>query len=228
MLSGAWRRALVRQGVAAGVEHLNILRFMGEVRTVVDVGANKGQFALTARECFPDAQIFSFEPLPGAAQVFRKVFGDDQSVKLFDVAIGPQSGVTDIHVSERDDSSSLLQITSLQNQLFPGTAEADTCTVKVARLADKLDASDIKPPSLLKLDVQGFELPALLACVDFICCFQWVYVECSFVELYKDQALADKVVSWLEQHGFRFCGIYNAAYDVEGRAIQGDFLFERR
>ncbi len=52
----AWRAALGRHGVAAGVEHAGVLRNLGPVRTVVDIGANRSQFALAARYCFADAR----------------------------------------------------------------------------------------------------------------------------------------------------------------------------
>ncbi len=57
--------------------------------------------------------------------------------------MGPQAGEAQIHVSARDDSSSLLPITARQNALFPGTAEAGTATIRVARLADEVPAADI-------------------------------------------------------------------------------------
>jgi len=41
----AWRAALRRHRVAAGVEHARVLRNLGSLRTVVDIGANRGQFA---------------------------------------------------------------------------------------------------------------------------------------------------------------------------------------
>ena len=34
------------------------------VKTVLDIGANVGRFAITARKLFPDAHIYAFEPLP--------------------------------------------------------------------------------------------------------------------------------------------------------------------
>lgn len=45
----SWRHALLRYRVAAGVEHRNVLRSLGEIRVVVDIGANRGQFALAGR-----------------------------------------------------------------------------------------------------------------------------------------------------------------------------------
>ena len=73
-------------------------------------------------------------------------------------------------------------------------------------------------PSLLKLEVQGFELAALSY-------FAYVYVECSFVELYAGQAMAADVISFCAEHGLTLAGIYNPSYDREGRAVQADLFF---
>lgn len=55
----AWRRALLRYRVAAGVEHARVLCNLGPVATVVDIGANRGQFALCRAACFsPGAHRF--------------------------------------------------------------------------------------------------------------------------------------------------------------------------
>ena len=224
----AWRTALQRHRVAAGVEHARVLRNLGPVATVVDIGANRGQFALAARHCFPDARIVSFEPLAGPAALWRAVFAGDDRARLVEAAIGPEPGEATIHLSARDDSSSLLPITARQNALFPGTAEAGTATIRVARLADEVPVADITAPALLKLDVQGFELPALEGCEDVLERFAWVYVECSFMELYAGQAFADAVIAWLRERGLRLAGVYNMSYDSDGRAVQADFLFAHR
>ncbi|MGV0795026.1 FkbM family methyltransferase [Mycolicibacterium sp. XJ1819] len=224
----AWRRALARHRVAAAVEHVGVLGHLAGLRTVVDVGANRGQFALAARHCHPEARIVSFEPLAAPAATFRAVFAGDTRTSLVNAAVGPAPGEAVIHVSARDDSSSLLPITAAQNTLFPGTAEVDTDTVRVTRLAEHVPAADIETPALLKIDVQGFELQALAGSDDVLDRFEWVYVECSFLELYAGQAFADDVIGWLRDHGFALTGIYSVSYDSEGRAVQADFLFTRR
>lgn len=216
----------LKNGAVAGIEHTRVLRNLS-ARTVVDIGANRGQFALVSRHCFPDAAIFSFEPLPGPAATYRRVFAADPKVELFDAAIGPVPGQATIHVSARDDSSSLLPIGEAQDRLFPGTAESRTDTIRVGRLADFLPPGRIAAPALLKLDVQGFELSALQGCEDLLPCFDHLYVECSFSELYVGQAMADDVIAWLQTRGFSLRGVYNMAYDNDGKAIQADFLFAR-
>jgi FkbM family methyltransferase len=194
---------------------------------VVDIGANRGQFTLATRHACPAARVLAFEPLPQPAKIFRKLFADNDNVRLFSVAVGLEPGEATIHVSARDDSSSLLPITATQNALFPGTAEAGTQTVRVMRLEDCLGSVELRGPALLKLDVQGFELTALQGCGSLLHAFSWVYAECSFVELYEGQALADEVIAWLRERGLSLCGVFNMAYDKWGKAIQADFLFER-
>ena len=182
---------------------------------------------MVARHYFPNAKIISFEPLPIPAALFRKIFSTDDAVVLHDVAIGPKSEQCTMHVSGRDDSSSLLPISSLQEKIFPGTSEVATVNVQVAPLDAFIVDSDIIAPAMLKLDVQGFELDALKGCESLLYKLEWIYCECSFVELYSGQRLASDVIKWLEGKGFSIAGISNVSYDRNGVSIQADFLFEK-
>lgn len=224
-----YRGALLRHLTAAGVEHAALLNHLGRqaIGYVVDIGANRGQFALVARRCFPSAKIISFEPLKEPAGIYRKVFANDPQVVLHEMAIGPEENEVPMHVSRADDSSSLLPISELQNKLFPGTAEKEMRIVAVKPLEAVLGEADIMTPALLKIDVQGFEREVLEGCRSLLHCFSYVYVECSFMELYKGQALAHEVIDLLRSFGFLLSGIYNLSYDKKGIAIQGDFLFKR-
>ena len=224
----SWRTAtaLFGRGVLVGAEHRHVLR--PDLTMILDIGANRGQFALAARQWSPNARVVSFEPLLGPARIFRAVFGEDPKVRLHEVAIGPEQSECEIHVSAADDSSSLLPISSLQTSLFPGTREVATAKVRVAPLMAFIGPEDVAAPAMLKLDVQGYELEALRGCESLLDRFAYVYVECSFIELYQGQALADEVIAYLRGRGFWLCGVYNLAYDRQGRAIQGDFLFESR
>jgi FkbM family methyltransferase len=217
------RNALLAHRVLAGVEHRRILGM--DFRTVVDLGANQGQFALAVRTWAPAARLISFEPVNGPATVFNKIFRGDSMVTLHPVAVGPDAGSVPIHVSAANDSSSILPISALQERLFPGTSEVRMETVRIGRLIEFVSPGEIVCPALLKLDVQGYELKALLGCQELLERFSHVYAECSFLELYTGQALADEVVAWLAKKNFRLRGIYNACYDKNGNAVQGDFLF---
>ncbi|GJL65528.1 MAG: hypothetical protein NPIRA05_04990 [Nitrospirales bacterium] len=204
-----------------------MLQHLGAIGTVVDIGANRGQFALVARHCYPSAHIISFEPLPDPAEVFRAVFNDDRTVVLHEAAIGPEESRCVMHVSGHDDSSSLLSISALQSKIFPGTAEVSTIEVQVAPLENFIQPDDIIRPALLKLDVQGYEFEALVGSESLLSRFDFIYCECSFVELYTGQKLAADVVDWLSSRGFEIKGMYNSTYDADGQSVQADILFQR-
>jgi FkbM family methyltransferase len=219
-----YRAALVRARVFASTEHDRVIDEL-ELGTVVDIGANRGQFALCARRLYPRAKIFSFEPLLKPAETYRRVFGKDSRVRLFNNAIAPQAGSAAMHVSRWDVSSSLLPFAQAQHDNFPFTEESRRETVSVATLSDCIDRNSIEGTALLKLDVQGYELAALHGCEDLLARFKYVYVEASFIELYVGQALATDVIAYLFAKGFKLICVANLSSGNARRPVQGDFLF---
>lgn len=225
LLQPVLRRAFFQHLVMAGVEHKAVLN--RPLSTVVDIGANRGQFALAVR-AISGAKVVSFEPLPRVAALFQKALAGDSAVTLHIAAIGERTEKKLIHLSARDDSSSLLEIGEAQSNFFPGTHEVGTLEVEVGTLDDFLTKEEIVRPAMLKLDVQGFELQALMGCKSLIGNFDYVYCECSFVELYKNQKLAGDVIDYLHSLGLSLMGMYNPLYDASGNCIQADLLFEQR
>ncbi len=211
----------LRYGVGAAIEHRQALTGL-DIGTIVDVGANKGQFALLAAEVFPDATVYCFEPLEEPAARLRKMLGT--GVTLFETAIGRSESHGVIHVSRRANSSSLLPIAK-QSEVFPGTELREKRVVSVAPLTKYLSAENLKQPALLKIDVQGYELEVLKGCAELLFVFQYIYLECSFVELYHGQSLAGDVILYLLRRNLQLSGVYNQVDDSNRRPVQADFLF---
>jgi FkbM family methyltransferase len=211
-------------GVAAGIENEIFLK-NHSYRTILDVGANKGQFSLVALASNPAARIIAFEPIGHVAKRFRRLHGRTANVSLFEIGLGDENGDRIFHMSKRDDSSSFLPITSAQRDLHPGTEEAYTTTFPVRRLDDVLRGQDLVRPCLLKLDVQGFELEVLKGAIETLKRVDSVYSEVSFVELYEGQPLASDIVAWLDSRGFKLDGVYHTSFDRTGRSTWGDMHF---
>jgi len=212
--------------VAPSMEHYRLLNNIDcKINTFIDIGANRGQFSSLVMGINSDSVIIAFEPLPIPAKKYLKLFNLTKNVLLYQNAIGPQEGNVKMHVSSRDDSSSLLNIGLNQKNIFPGTEELYLEDIKVAPLTHFLNKKTLIPPVFIKIDVQGYELEALKGCEELIQLINYIYVECSFIELYDGQALADEVIFYLTEHSFKLQGIYNTYYDKMGKAVQGDFLF---
>jgi FkbM family methyltransferase len=222
--SSSGMRAL-KHGVAASIEHSAALGD-AQYKSIVDIGANVGQFALFARERYPTAAIFSFEPLEDCWAIFSSIFGSDQRVQLFRCGIGPVDAKAAINVTKENDSSSLLSPAATQVEVF-GTEVSTKKTVELRRLPSVLSGEQLVAPALLKIDVQGFELDVLRGAEDLLKCFDSIYVEASYVELYQGQALAGDVIEYLRTQGFELRGVFNQHLDGSKGALQADFLFKQ-
>lgn len=223
--NGQYRSGIFR-GIAAAIEH-DLYFKNTNFKTVIDAGANCGQFSLVMRKNFPNAKIFAFEPLAGPAEKFKDLFSRDSKTKLFNVALAKESGSMAMNVSASEDSSSLLPISDFQEKIFPGTAQVSTQKIMTGPLGEFVNESEIQRPALLKLDVQGFELEALKACANLIDHFDEIYCECSFFELYSGQTLAPEIICYLSKKGFVLKGFNNVNYDDLGKTVQADFIFVR-
>lgn len=215
-------RAALRKGVFAATDLADA--GMGRTfATVLDVGASRGQFAAFARHTWPDARLVCFEPLAEAAARIREAVPGDVEVHV--AAVGSESGAMELHVSESDDSSSLLPI-GRQAEVFPGTGSTGTRTVPVTTLAEHFAAAPVAGPVLLKIDVQGFELEVLRGAGPVLDAVEEVLCECSFVELYTGQPLAAEVIAHLSAHGFDLVHVLGTS-TVRGQQLQADMLFRR-
>ena len=184
--------------------------------TVVDIGAHTGQFTLLARARYPEAMIHAFEPLPEAAAKFREVFEEDPRVQLHEAAIAPEARQATLYLGRAFDGGSLL----------PNPRGRREVSVRAAPLADLLAPDEIRPPALLKLDVQGFEYEALAGCRSLLDKFDDVMAELSLVKDRAGQRLASDVISLLRDEGFQFTGM-DAIGRRKGKITSFDGIFSR-
>jgi FkbM family methyltransferase len=221
----SYRRGL-RLGVAAATEHHSVA-FEHEFATVIDVGANRGQFGLFAARRFPGAELHCFEPLPEARETLASALGEHPRLRVHGVALGATNRTDTFNVAASDDSSSLLTATATQTASFPKTEVAERRSVEVARLDDIVPPQAVSRPCLLKVDVQGYELEVLRGAQAMLDVVDELLIECSFVELYEGQPLAAEIVALCADRGFPLAGVFSLVRDEGGRCLQGDFLFVR-
>jgi len=173
-------------------------------RTVLDVGANIGQFAIAAAKFFPQATIHAFEPLPSAAAVLRRHAAGLPRVKVHQVALSDREGRAAFRVSANSVSSSLLRATGAHSDAFPGAAAVQEIEVLVSTLDREVQKVPLEPPVLLKLDIQGGEAQALGGAVRALERIQHVLIEASLVPLYEGESTLGELSALLESRGFRF------------------------
>ncbi len=197
-------------------------------KTVLDVGANVGQFAVAAAKLFPHAKILSFEPLPECVDQLKKNVEVLNNISVYPIAVGDSEGEVQFHVNSHSHSSSILPLTSSHRQAFPEAQESNEIRVNVSTLDKILSGVDIKRPCLLKLDVQGYEVHALRGGEETLKHVDYVIMETSFKTLYEGELLFVDVVKIMESYGFRFLRPVGWLSDPKtGEVLQMDALFIR-
>ena len=207
-----------------GLRHLPI-------RTVIDIGANTGQFARIALQMFPQSRIICFEPLPGAfARLSEWAGGVTNRVQVFQRALGEDEGVVQMfsHI-DHSPSSSLLATTTRATQLYPRlNAQASTpvTLTSLDRAVVDLDIG-LQGDILIKLDVQGYENRVIRGGRSTFELGRACIVEVNLDMLYENQAEFLELHSLLNGLGYRYAGNLEQAYGNDGHVIYFDAVFVR-
>jgi FkbM family methyltransferase len=202
------------------------------IRSIIDVGANTGQFARDMRHFFPKATIYCFEPLTDPFRKLAKWSATQGGyVRAFNLALGESSGEIPMfwHI-DHTPSSSLLASTDLNATYYPCTRAQRSCSVRIARLDDVM--AEAKHPlaqdMLLKLDVQGYEDRVLRGATETLRSASAVVLEVCLDPLYKDQSDFLRLASFLADSGFEYAGNLSQSYGSDGHVIWLDALFRKR
>lgn len=227
------RLSLHRAGVSIGRDpYVNrVARLLDHrgITTVLDVGANVGQFARMIRGAGFTGDIMSFEPLSDAYRRLGRRSRRDDRWQAFNLAVGAERGHSTIHVSDNSYSSSLLAMTDRHLKAAPGSEIVGHQEVDVTTVAQIVDDHEIDPSrTFLKVDTQGFERAVIAGAGPLIDDLAAVQLELSFVELYEGQELFDEGVETMRKHGLELWIIEPGISDANGRMLQCDGLFARQ
>lgn len=197
-------------------------------RTILDVGANEGQFARVARMAFQQATLHCFEPLPDCFARLQSRFANVERVSLYNVALADRVETSSILRNPYSPSSSLLEMTPSHVEAFPFTVGGDARPVSVSTLDTVLAGESLDEPLLVKIDVQGAEDRVIAGGRAIIGRARVVIVETSFEHLYKDQVLFHVIHDTMRRLGFSYHGnLDQLSSPKDGRILQGDAIFVR-
>jgi len=198
------------------------------IQTVLDVGANTGEFAGEIHAILPEAAIYSFEPLRDCYDLLVEKMSPVPKFRAFDFALGSEASEIEMHRSEFTPSSSILRMSGLHKQAFPFTSKVVLEKVAIKRLDDVTGNLDLAKNILIKIDVQGFEDRVIAGGLKTIQIAKLLIVETSFESLYDDQPLFDTIYEMVKRMGFAYHGNLNFSQlsnPIDGNILQADAIF---
>ena len=199
------------------------------IKTVIDVGAHIGESALQFHELFPNAKIYSFEPLHDCFMRLNDNMKNVPNFRSFNLALGDKEGRLQIHRSEFSPSSSPLKMAKLHKEAFPFSSGEISETVDVNTLDNIAQELDLEDNILLKIDVQGYEKSVIVGSQSILGRVKVIIIETSFHELYEGQPLFSDIYELLCEQGFVYSGSWEELKSpLDGAPLQQDSIFIRK
>ena len=133
-----------------------------KIKTLLDVGANIGEFSTLMKQILPDLKIYCFEPLKDCFLQLQLIKEKYSNIKLFKIGLGEINEDKIINHNEFAPSSSLLKASNISINAFPYTSKSVEEKIKICTLDSLQDEIIFEKNILLKIDVQGYEKQVLL------------------------------------------------------------------
>jgi FkbM family methyltransferase len=195
-----------------------------KLRTIVDVGANTGQWSDALLHCVTPAKLIVIEPMPDSFAALQKKFGSNRRVELHNVAIGERESVETSKITRDTTGASLLQpreeMRAVIGSNWTVTSEGPVRMTTLDRLV--VDVPDV---SLLKIDVQGYEKQVLAGAKQTLGKTKFLLIELNFMPQYDGGSWLGEIHQILTRDFGFFLANASAPQVLNGRASMVDGLY---
>lgn len=193
---------------------------LSEYRVVLDVGANVGKMTACYLEQFPNAKIWSFEPVSATCEVLRARFARELRVQVRHEALGS------------DEHTALIQAagTSVGNMIVDREAPGGCYEhVSVATGDGFLAETGLPTVDFLKIDTEGHDLKVLMGFTAALHrrSIRLLQVEASMNSTNKRHVPIQDFMQFLEPLGYHLYRVTGQVeeYDRRGILRRADLIF---
>jgi FkbM family methyltransferase len=201
-----------------------------EIDTVLDIGANAGQFARQLRNDIGYThRMLSFEPLSTAFALLKANAKNDPAWEVFNFALGDTEERREINIAGNSYSSSLLAMLPSHVKSAPDSKYIGKELVDIKTL-DSLfgDLCKTAKNVYMKIDTQGFESRVLKGAEDSLAHIATVQMEMSLVPLYDGELLFNELYILMGNKGYTLIALEDGFSDpASGQLLQVDGIFHR-
>jgi FkbM family methyltransferase len=212
--------------VVKTLAHLNI-------NTIIDIGANVGQFAQAMYEEGFKGKIISLEPLKAVHETLSlKALEHTKCNPLSNwvvpapIAIGDGDGESEINVCSRSSCSSITTMLAPHKEALPDAKFLSKEQIKIKTLDSIWNQYiSLEDAVLIKIDVQGYEYKVLQGANMALSKAKAVLVEVSVTPLFESQKTWHEILKYLESRGFELWALNKAfVNEITGRDLQYNAL----
>ncbi|SDT53168.1 methyltransferase, FkbM family [Mucilaginibacter mallensis] len=178
---------------------LDLKRALIKPKTIFDIGANIGQTSNYFLKNFPDAEIYSFEPVAATyAQLAANV--KSNKIHIYNEGLGAAVSNQTIYINDSSETSSLKDVDGKFSK---------TEVVKINTAQNFCTQNKIKEIDLLKIDVEGYELEVLDGLGPLLNNVKAIYSEVGFDKNDPNKTYFPDLLERCEKSGFITSGFYD-------------------
>jgi FkbM family methyltransferase len=170
---------------------------------ILDVGGADGVTAIKFHETFKKSKVLVFEPLEENIEVLKRNIQMFDRITLHPIALGSEKKQSEINITKRITSSSLLPINTsefkddyMSSQLVPESVKI----IEVDTIDNIVDLN--QQVSVIKLDVQGYEYEVLKGAVRTLKNTDLIMVELQNHKMYETAPMYYDLDAFLREHNF--------------------------
>lgn len=206
---------------------ISILLDKEKTQTIIDAGASIGDISQKLTKIFPLATVHSIEPYPPFHTHLEKIATKNARIVVKKLALSDENGSRFLQINKSEGTNSLLKSNDEGKEIYGDLlSNVGEIEVKSQTLDGYLIENSIEQVDLLKLDLQGSELPALLGASNSLSegKVKCILCEIMFQPHYKSQPSASAILQELiEKHDFNLFNLYQHNYH-HGYLCQSDVL----
>jgi len=181
-------------------------RLEDKLDIIYDIGSNDGLwseiFAL-----YTGNNVYAFEPLPKMIQLIQMRSKRIPLIKIQPVACGATWSHTNINEDNFAPSSSILKMTDLHTEEWSFTGKSSALAVNVTPLDDWRIKNYLPFPSLIKIDVQGYENEVLTGASETLKKTKYLWIELNLKNFYENGSSFDSVYKKVTGLGFELVDV---------------------
>ena len=128
-------------------------------KVIFDIGGNIGITAIYLASIFPDARIYTFEPLPDNFEILKKNIQKYDNIEAFNIGLGSKNGNFKVYLS--NDSENFGGVSFYPDPIGNKSDSYISCEVK--NINEMMEKLNIELIDLIKIDTEGAEYDILMA-----------------------------------------------------------------
>jgi len=199
------------------------------ITSIIDVGANAGQFRDQMRDEVGFAgPIYSFEPDPTLAAALARRAAADPAWTVFPMALGAVPGTMNFNIMKNSVYNSFHAPATIQlGEYGQGNVVVRTVDVPVQTLDSMADSFPDLAHTYVKVDTQGFDLEVLKGGREIVAQVPALQTEVSLRPQYLHGPLMPDSVAAFTGLGFAIADLFLVSKDFQQRAIEFDCIMVR-